>query len=126
MTYIDVGKSNLIYNLNPLVVVLLSKCMLGENVTKWDVLLSIGAFIGVFVVSDVSGTTSVERREMIGAGLALLSAITTGLQFLLIRKLNEKAFIHHLLQPYLLAIIALLTAIITFAISPKSIDLSAI
>lgn len=84
MTYIDVGKSNLIYNLNPLVVVLFSKCILGENVTKWDVIFCIGAFAGVFVVSDVSGTTQVERREMIGAGLAFLSAITTGMQFLLI------------------------------------------
>jgi drug/metabolite transporter (DMT)-like permease len=60
MIYIDVGKSNLIYNLNPLVVVLLSNCILGESVTKWDVIFCLGAFAGVFIVSDI-GSTSVER-----------------------------------------------------------------
>jgi len=79
LLYIDVGKANLIFNLNPLVVVLLSKCMLNENVTKWDYICSLGAFAGVVVVSDVSGKYSIEKEAIIGISLASISAILTGI-----------------------------------------------
>ena len=73
------SKCNLIYNLNPIVVILCAGCMLKEQVTKWDVICSIGAFAGVFIISDVTGSKSEIKEELLGITLAAISALFTGL-----------------------------------------------
>jgi len=97
LTQIDVSKCNLIFNLNPIVVILLAGAMLKEKVTKWDVICSIGAFLGVFIISDITGSTTEIKEEIFGISLASISALFTGLQFILMRKLNEKETVHYLL-----------------------------
>jgi len=74
-----VSKCNLIFNLNPIVVILCAGCMLKEQVTKWDFICSIGAFGGVLIISDVSGSSKEIHEEMVGIVLASISALFTGL-----------------------------------------------
>ena len=72
------SKCNLIFNLNPIVVVLLAGYMLNETVTKWDMICSVGAFLGVFIISDVSGTSAEVKDEILGIVFVTISAVFTG------------------------------------------------
>ena len=83
-----------------------------------------GAFFGVFIISDISGNSKEIKEELFGIILASTSAIFTGFQFILMRKLNERETVHYLLQPYCLAITGVLFAILSEIISFKMVDVT--
>jgi len=52
--YASIGEVILVYNINPLIVILLGACILCEPLKLIDLILVLGAFAGVFMISHVN------------------------------------------------------------------------
>ena len=99
--YASIGEAILVYNINPLIVILLGGIILCERIWIFEFLLVIGAFIGVFLISHV---TKIEGDvRIMGIYIALAAAFTDGCSFVFMRKLNEKEKIHWLISPFYLS-----------------------
>ena len=55
--YIALGKASLLFCLNPIIVVVLAGVCLSEKVTLVDAVAVVGAFAGVYFMTDVSGSS---------------------------------------------------------------------
>ena len=99
--YASIGEAILVYNINPLIVIILGGCILCESVRVIEIILVVGAFVGVFMISHV---TKIEGdARIMGIYIALCAAFTDGCSFVFMRKLNEKEKIHWLISPFYLS-----------------------
>jgi drug/metabolite transporter (DMT)-like permease len=98
----SISQAILVYNTNPLIVILLGAFLLCEGIRISEFLLMLGAFAGVILISSVKQIDGGDLKSY-GVQIAFLAAFIDGIGFICMRKINEKAKIHWLISPFYLS-----------------------
>ncbi|CAI2372359.1 unnamed protein product [Moneuplotes crassus] len=123
MKYISVGKSTLIFNLNPLFCMIIAFFALSEKITPLNIAAACGSLGGIYLLTindssdDGSGGTAI-----LGYICVFSSAWIYGFIFVCVRLLNIRG-IHQYVPPFYIGVMALGTTILVLIFCPSYIYL---
>ena len=101
--YLPASISFMIFNVNPIFVMILAYIFLSENLTKIKAGCCVGAFIGIIIVGfGRKNEKSDEKSQFIGILFALSAATGASLAYVCMRKINTE--IHFIFSPFYLSL----------------------
>ncbi|CAI2373209.1 unnamed protein product [Moneuplotes crassus] len=110
MRYLPASIAMMIYNINPILVMILAYFMLSEQLNLIKIVCCFGAFAGIVIIGLGRNENSQSEGEILGILLASIACISDSFSFTLTRKLNLE--IHYILNPYYLSLGCLLTSVL--------------
>ena len=86
-TMISLGKSTLIYSLNPIFCILFAFLLLGENLECLTIVSAVGAFTGMYFLSlnQIEGN---DKYPILGISFAAATAVSQGINQINIRVMS--------------------------------------
>ncbi|CAI2373766.1 unnamed protein product [Moneuplotes crassus] len=121
--YIPLSLGTLIFNINPLIVGILSYLILKENITWLKVIALVGAFTGIFILTfHKDEDYQAGQFYMLGLILVGINCCTAAANSLTLRALNKQ--IHYLLSPFWFFCTSLLLALVILAVYPSAYHFS--
>ena len=116
MKWVSVGIATLLFNLNPLILIILAGLLLKEYVAKIDIVAVLGSLLGVYLISDLTGGLD---QSTIGMLLAILSAMCAACTYIALRSLNTASNLHYLVSPFWVSIYGIFLSLVIQLLFPQ-------
>mmetsp|Transcript_7066 Transcript_7066/g.6264 ORF Transcript_7066/g.6264 Transcript_7066/m.6264 type:complete len:113 (+) Transcript_7066:375-713(+) len=100
-SYLPASIAFMIFNVNPIFVLIMANIFLNERLSKTKLVCCVGAFLGLVLVAfGRRNEKNQESFQIIGITLAFFGAITASLAYICMRKINK--VVHYIFSPYYL------------------------
>ncbi|CAI2375630.1 unnamed protein product [Moneuplotes crassus] len=121
-SYLPASVSFMIFNVNPVFVMILAYFLLGENLTITKGICCLGAFLGILTVGIGRNKHESEGQDIqtFGIILCVASSLFVSMAYCMIRKLNKE--VHFIFSPYYLSYATLIVCILAYLFGEDQVN----